>query len=757
MLTRIQDWVDGRPDVSRRQLSREVCAWMGWRNGSGKWQEGSCRKALARLNREGLLRLPEGQGAHGFRKRGAVPEVKESVAEVACALKELGEVRLVLVTSRYARTARTWRALMARHHYLGEPKACGAQVRYLIESSRYGLLGAISFRGGCLALKARDKWVGWSAAARVANVGRVIQNDRFLIVPTVQVANLASHVLGLARSRVVADWEKRYGVGPLLAETFVDPNRFAGTCYRAAGWEEVGASSGRRDGVEKKVLVRWLSGGGSERLRREPQVPLRAGPVPEQGRCWAEEEFSEARLNDPRLVRRLVRIADDFYNRSRVSVPEASKDKAGTMGAYRFFSNPKVNMEVILTPHVESTIRRVSEQRVVLAPQDTTTLDYRTHVATEGLGPTNTQSDRGLGLLLHDTLAFTPEGLPLGVLDAQCWVRDPEDRGKSSRRKETPIEQKESMKWLRSFRRVAEVQKLCPKTRLVSMGDRESDIYELFLEGTKDPQGPWLLVRAERTRQRLMVGGEESLWEHMARRAIGGYLQVKLPRRGNRPARQATMALRFGEVELQAPKDTGYGPVKVWAVYLVEVDGPDEKAVEWMLLTTAPVENVEDAKERVEWYTGRWAIEIYHRVLKSGCCIEDRFLGTADRLEACLGVDMVVAWRVYHLTMLGREKPDLPCTHFFEEVEWKALWCYCYQTPEAPDEPPTMREAVRMVGFMGGHLCRKADGMPGTECIWRGLEKLDVATDMYAVFTHRSKPASRRSYPAALLPPSAGP
>jgi hypothetical protein len=754
MLLRIQHFVEAEPALSRRRLSRHICEWMDWRDGRGDWQEGSCRKALAKLNRQGLVRLPAVAKAYGFERKQA-PTLEESVAEACCSLTELGEVKLLLVSSRYARAARTWRALMAKYHYLGEPKACGGQVRYLIVSSRYGLLGALSFRSGCLALKARDQWLEWSAAARVAQVGRVIQNDRFLIAPTVQVPNLASHVLGQAVVRVVDDWEARYGIRPLLAETFVDPDRFSGTCYRAAGWIEVGRTSTRRNGVAKTILLRPLQSAWREALREEPVVRLRVPSQRDEGTCWAEEELGRARLDDPRLVRRLVRIADDFYNRPRMAVPEASKDQAGTMGAYRFFKNPKVNMEVILTPHVESTIQRIREHAVVLAPQDTTTLSYQTHLATDGLGPTNTTGDKGFGLLLHDTLAFTPDGLPLGVVDAQCWARDPEDRGKSTRRKETPIEQKESMKWLRSFRRVAEIQKLCPKTRLVSMGDRESDIYELFLEALKEENGPWLLVRSERSRQRRV--DEELLWAHMAGQSVGGYLQVKLPRRGNRPARQATMALRFSEVELTPPKDTLHKPVKVWAVYLLEEDGPDEQPMEWMLLTTAPVRNVEEAKERVEWYTGRWAIEVYHRVLKSGCCIEERFLGTADRLESCLGVDMVVAWRVYHLTMLGREKPDLPCTHFFEEVEWKALWCYYHRDPEAPDQPPTMREAVRMVGQIGGHLGRKGDGMPGTECIWRGLEKLDVATDMYAVFTHRELPAIRRSYPEALLPPSAAP
>ena len=181
---------------------------------------------------------------------------------------------------------------------------------------------------------------------------------------------------------------------------------------------------------------------------------------------WAEQEFGTLRLHDNRMKERLITIAQDFYNRPQGNIPEACGTKARTIGAYRFLGNKKVTMDVILTPHTEATIERIKEHRIVLAPQDTSTLNYYTHPATTGLGPINNISNSSVGLILHDTLAFTEEGTPLGVLDAQCWARDPEDKGKSKRRKTLPIEEKESMKWLRSFRRVAEIQKLCPETTI---------------------------------------------------------------------------------------------------------------------------------------------------------------------------------------------------------------------------------------------------------------------------------------------------
>jgi hypothetical protein len=150
------------------------------------------------------------------------------------------------------------------------------------------------------------------------------------------------------------------------------------------------------------------------------------------------------------------------------------------------------------------------------------------------------------------------------------------------------------------------------------------------------------------------------------------------------------------------------------------------------------VKNVEDAIEKVDWYKRRWGIEVFHKTLKSGCRIEYRQLEEADSLEACLGVDMVVAWRIYYMTMLGREKPDLPCTVFFKDVEWKSLYCWVNQTKKAPAKPTTIRQAVFMLASKGGHLGRKGDGFPGTITIWRGLIKCYAFTEAYSLFTNQT-------------------
>jgi hypothetical protein len=291
-------------------------------------------------------------------------------------------------------------------------------------------------------LKRRDDYIGWIEGARRAHLERVVCNDRFLIAPTVKVKNLASHVLSLVLSRVAEDWEERYSIRPVLVETFVDP-AFAGTCYKAANFTYVGESAGRRDGRAKKIFLHPLSCRWQDVLCKEPEIPM---VRPQEPAHWAEEEFGTVHLYDERLKGRLYAIAQDFYDCPQATIPGACGSKARTMGAYRFFENPKITMNIVLNAHTEATIERIRKERVVLLPQDTTSLTYTTHPGTSGLGPINNKENDAVGLLLHDTLAFTEDGTPLGIVDAQCWARG--EKGKKYRRKELPIEQKESMKWL---------------------------------------------------------------------------------------------------------------------------------------------------------------------------------------------------------------------------------------------------------------------------------------------------------------------
>jgi hypothetical protein len=746
VLERIMHCVGEEPDLSRRALSRRVCEWLDWRMPSGRLKDMSCRVALGKLEARGWLDLPVAQAWSG----GAVQakrwaEEFAPIAPFSGTLKELGAIELMAVEDRHSEAHRWWRSLLQREHYLGAPKLCGRQLRYLVISSVHGVVGALAFSSAAWRLSARDAFIGWSELARRANLGAVVSNSRFLIAPQVQVKNLASHVLGLSAAAVQQDWASRYGIRALLLETFVQRERFAGTSYRAANWVRVGASVGRgrqdRGHVSevpvKDVYVYPLQRDWREQLRGAAQgeageLAISAPPAL-LGQDWVQEEFGQARLGDARLNARLQELARDFYARPCAQIPQACGTRAKTKAAYRFFEHEQTSMEAILQSHYAASSARVKEQAVVLAVQDTTSLNYDAQPAMENIGPIGTQADSVYGLLVHDTMAFTPQGLALGLIDVQCWARDPQAFGKKHARKSLPIEAKESYKWLTSMQAAARVQAKCPDTMVVSVGDREADVFELFDLARTLAHAPQLLIRAEQDRR--VDQTHDRLWEHMAAQPIAGTQHLWVPRTPKRAAREAKLTISFAPVRLNAPRDKSkLSAVNLWAVWAREIDTPaNTHPLEWMLLTTIEVNSFEQALEKTTWYTKRWGIEVYHRTIKSGCKIEKRQLGSAQRIETCLAIDMVVAWRIMHLTQLGREHPDAPCTVYFSDLEWKALVTYVNRDANLPKEPPSLREATRMVASLGGFLGRKGDGDPGTQTMWLGLQRLDDIAATYEI------------------------
>jgi hypothetical protein len=740
LLDRISAQVRAQPDISRRQLSLRVCEWMGWRNAAGRPQEMSCRKSLLALHRRGLIELPALKQRYGFQQaRG--PTVCPPLMPVSCTLAELGEVVLLAVNSN--EHSRVWRGLLDAHHYLKSGPLCGAQLRYLVRSPRYGWLGGLSYSACAWQVECRDQWIGWTQGARERNHPLVVNNSRFLIAPSVRVKCLASWVLARAQARLADDWEAAYGYRPLLLETYVERGRFAGTCYRAANWQHVGHTRGRgRQGEGasiKDVYVLPLSGDWQGRLCREAdgQVRLRAPRPGRAPRDWIEAELGGANMGDARLTARLLEMTGMFYAKPTANIPQACATARATKAAYRFLDNEKVGWQAILAPHYAATEQRVREQPLVLVAQDTTTLNYSTHPHTQGLGPIGTQSEKVRGLMVHDTLAFTPKGVPLGLLDLQCWAR--EGIGSRNERHSKPIADKESCKWLDSYAAVSAVQQRARNTQMVLMADREADIHEVFAAQANTPRGAQLLIRAERSRNRQVVLEDDThaaLWRTLEQHDLLGTREILIPPSDKRPARQAVLQVRSAKVILKPPKRSPHlAPVSVWAVLAQERDPPPQvEALEWMLLTTVAVKRTEDAFERLDWYARRWGIEVYHRILKSGCRVEARQLEQAHRLLNCLAIDLIVAWRIYHLTALGEQTPEVPCTIYFTDSEWKALCTFVNRTKTPPALPPSLNEAVRLLGQLGGHLGRTSDGHPGSEVLWRGMARLadiESAYDLY--------------------------
>ena len=323
--------------------------------------------------------------------------------------------------------------------------------------------------------------------------------------------------------------------------------------------------------------------------------------------------------------------------------------------------------------------------------------------------------------------------MPLGLLAQQVWARDPHDVGKRARRKHLPISQKDSQKWLHSLDAVYTADDCCPTTRFVSVGDREADVYDVL--AAPRPAGVDLLIRA--SWDRCVRGPERYVWATVAAHPVGAHLQLQVPRRGPQAARDAILALRFCPLTLRPPRHRqreGLPVVTLWAVQVQEVEAPaDIEPIEWLLLTTVGVDTVDDATERVQWYSCRWGIEVWHRILKSGCRIEARQLASGERLQRCLTLYSVIAWRIFYATMLARAVPDLPCSVWLELAEWQALYCAIHQCPTPPTEPPSLEQAVRWIAQLGGFVGRRRCGQPGTETLWRGFQHLMDLTKMYRI------------------------
>jgi hypothetical protein len=450
---------------------------------------------------------------------------------------------------------------------------------------------------------------------------------------------------------------------------------------------------------------------------------------------WIDEELATLDLGDDLLNQRQKRVLERLAARPSVSLPAACQGWTETQGAYRFFNHPRVTAEAVLQPHRDATIRRMAEHPVALLVQDTTELDFtRPQRRVQGAGPLNWEER--IGFFQHVQLAVTPERLALGVVAATTWGRDPEDYQRNGRRKREPIEQKESYRWLQGYRQACAVAEQLPTTQVISVSDREGDIYECFVEAAEasGPRVDWI-IRACQDRS-LPERSEETqqfakLRETVAATAALGRLQVRLPRSGRGPAREATLTVRSARVELKPPYRVGrkLPPVAVNVVLIREDQAPaGVEPIEWLLLTSLPVETFEAACLVVSYYTCRWQVEVFFRIYKSGCRVEQIQLETEARLKPCLSLYLIVAWRVLWLTLLGRTCPELPCDLVFAEEEWRSVWTIVRQEP-APAEPLSLNEMIALVASLGGHLGRAGDGPPGPKALWIGIQRMrDFAT-----------------------------
>lgn len=459
---------------------------------------------------------------------------------------------------------------------------------------------------------------------------------------------------------------------------------------------------------------------------------------------WVVEEMSTAHLGDKRLHKRLLVILQRMFDSPVASLKAACRGWAESIATYRFFDNERITEAAILEPHREATLQRVQAQKRVLVIQDTTEIDYTSKKDLEGMGPLSVEQRQGF--FAHSQYVVTPERLPLGVWGTKIYARNGEDE--KAARKKQPIEDKESFRWLEGYRDVCRLAELAPDTQTISVNDREGDIYEIFLEWQKRRQqgksaADWLIrscqdrclepfEKRQTNPEALKLPGK--LRAAVEQSPVLGTIEFQITKQEGtkkvhgsrvktfRRARRVVQELHALEVWLKPPwrKGQTLAPVKIGVVMAREIDPPaGQERIEWVLLTSLPVANFEAAQEVLELYLARWEIEVFHRVLKTGCRVERIQLKAADRIKPAIALYMIVAWRVVYVMKLGRECPDLPCDVIFEEAEWRAV--YHVVKRRKADDKPTLGEMVKLVGSLGGYLGRKGDGHPGAQSMWQGI------------------------------------
>jgi hypothetical protein len=451
--------------------------------------------------------------------------------------------------------------------------------------------------------------------------------------------------------------------------------------------------------------------------------------------AWFDRELAGCSFADKRLNKRLRKLLERMDGAMGASIPLACQDWANTKAAYRFFSNDRISEAEILAGHFQSTRDRfAAADGPILVIQDTTEFSYQRE-RPDLVGLTyrvNSGKDKSgryrmhtvCGLLMHSSLAVTTDGLPLGLAAIKFWSRK-KFKGTAALKKKinptrVPIERKESIRWLENMRQSTTL--FGDPARCVHVGDRESDIYELFC--TAQELGTHFLVRS--CVDRLAGDGNHTIADEMHDLPVAGQHHVEVCDSKGR-LETATVEIRYRSIRVLPPigKKKRYPALTLTVLYAQEREEPSERPrIDWKLITDLPVRSHDAAIEKLRWYALRWKIEVFHKILKSGCRAEEARLRTAERLVNLISVFCILSWRVFWMTMINRSTPNAEPGLALTEVETKLL---DQLVPDNDDQPPrekTLSTYLTKIARLGGYLARASDPPPGNTVMWRGLSRL---------------------------------
>lgn len=446
---------------------------------------------------------------------------------------------------------------------------------------------------------------------------------------------------------------------------------------------------------------------------------------------WIDNEVMGCKFQDVRHGKRMRQLLEQLSGKVGATTPWASQDWANTKAAYRFFGNNRINEANILAGHFASTQGRFAATSgfPTLVLHDTTEFSFtRENVGSIGILKKlrvgyACQYHTTCGILMHSSLVITSEGQPLGLAAIKFWNRDKFHGANALKRRinptRVPIEKKESIRWLENVRQSTEL--LNDPDRCVHIGDRESDIYELFCLAKQ--MGTHFLVRT--CVDRLAGDGRHTVRDEMEQTVVGGLHRIEVRnRRGD--SSTAQLQIRYRRMLVRPPigKQKQYPELVLTAIHAQEKDVPkDRERIDWKLLTDLPVRSCQEAVEKLGWYAQRWKIETFHKILKSGCRVEDAKLRTAERLVNLIALLCILSWRIFWITMLNRTSPEASPDEAFTEIDQYLL---DELVPDRIREKPNSRLGRYIVKLarLGGYLARAHDPPPGNTVIWRGLTRL---------------------------------
>lgn len=449
--------------------------------------------------------------------------------------------------------------------------------------------------------------------------------------------------------------------------------------------------------------------------------------------AWAKRVFGNADLGDKRRTHRLVEVAAGLASKPTRKICSAFAQWKQIKGGYRLIENTAVTVAQLSAPSTAAAVQACRNQPMVLAISDTTSLNFTNHRATSGLGPIAESEVQGL--LLHSTILLRSDGVPLGLLRQQAWVRNPEEYGQRHQRRRKELQDKESHRWIRTVEECSlflDALEENERPQVVHVFDREGDIHEVFQ--AVETTGEDCIIRSSWNRK--VDDPNQYLQDAVLKAPLLGRQTIEVPRKQGERKRKATVEYRSCTLTLDPPQRPlrDRHPVQVNVAAVTEYDPPAgiNKPLQWILVTTLPVDTLEDVQEVVRIYSLRWRIEEYHLILKSGCNAEEMQFETAERLMKMLTLLCANAMRILQLTHQARIEPDLPCTAVLSRDEWRALVTAIQGNPPGQTaRPPTLQQAVMWIGKLGGHIGRKSDGMPGVRTLWRGWQDLQLLTVMY--------------------------